>query len=163
MSNNRIDVSVDGVDDVLKMLEEVDRNTYFKVTDKGVRKASQVVQKRAKQLAPRSSETGSARKRSVTQQRSGKWDIPLHTTITTKVVKYDNGAVGVVGPSWPDGNKAFFNNAAKGRRVVYWGRKQGTLYKGTDWLKRSLDESADEAGKVLIETISEAIKESASG
>lgn len=163
MSNNRINVSVDGVDDVLKMLEEVDHNTYFKVTDKGIRKASQLVQRRAKQLAPRSSKTGSAKKRSVSQSQSGNWNIPLSKTIISKVLKHARGALGIVGPSWPEGNKAFFNNAKNGRREVYWGKPQGTIYKGEDWLKRAFDESAEEAQEVLVETVRDAVKEVTGG
>jgi hypothetical protein len=156
---NSISVDVDGMEEVLAMLNRVDSNVMFKVTDKAMRKANKIVERRAKQLAPRSSVTGSAKKRAKRQSESADFDYPLHKSITSRVWKHENGAVGVIGPGWPRGNKAFFNSARKGRRVFYWGKPQGTTYRQEDWLKRSLDETSREVEQTLVDEIRDAINE----
>lgn len=157
--SNTISVDIQGEEDVLRMLSELNSRAMFKVADEGMKKANKYVRTRARQMAPRSSKTGSAKKRSKKQRESADWETPLHKTIKSKIHKSKDGSVGVIGPSWPKGNKAYFNLSERGRQVVYWGKRQGTTYKQEDWLKKSLDESRDAVRGIFFEGIREAVKE----
>lgn len=98
-----------------------------KVGDRVVTAGSTVVLKRAKELAPRDIKNN-AKKRSENQKNSVSksgvkinWDIQLRTTMALKVVKTDMGAYAIVGPKYPDGNKAYFNTGPSGNKGHHWG------------------------------------------
>ena len=161
--SNSISVDIQGEEDVLRMLSALDSRAMFKVADAGMKKANKHVRNRARQLAPRSSRTGSAKKRSKSQRESADWETPLHKTIKSKVHKSKDGSVGVIGPSWPQGNKAYFNLSENGRQEVFWGKPQGTTYKQEDWLKKALDESVDAIRGIFFSEIQDTVKEATRG
>lgn len=114
----------------------------FGVADKAARAGGSVVVKRARQLAPRSSKTGSTRKRSGSQRELADWDYPLWKTIKQVVRKYSYNASAIVGPEWPKGNKVYFNTGPNGRREVLWGRVTGrTVPQVRNWIVRAFDET----------------------
>ena len=99
----------------------------YKIGDKVITAGTQPILKRARELAPRDT-SGHGRKRSKKQKNatggSGvkiNWDKALKTTIVKKVVKTEKGAYGIVGPKWPDGNKAYFNTGPGGNKGHLWG------------------------------------------
>lgn len=99
----------------------------YKVGDKVVTAGSTPILKRAKELAPRDTK-GNGKKRSENQKNAvGKngqkinWDKPLNTTMKRKVAKTQTGAYAIIGPSWPDGNKAYFNTGPSGNKGHHWG------------------------------------------
>ena len=112
------------------------------VADQVVRAGSQPVVKRARQLSPRSSNTGTADKRSRQQRLEANWEIPLWKTIKRVVRKYSANATAIIGPEWPEGNKAYFNTSPKGRKQWFWGRFTGrTVAQIRNWIVQALDET----------------------
>ena len=162
-----VKIDVSGLAETLREFEQLAEGMKFKVLDKGIRKASQAVVRRAKALAPKSSETGTAKKRSKKQATKADWATPLHTTITYKLRQYQNKSLGVAGPSWPKGNKAQFNwgkNVVEsGRQHFYWGRGPGRYKAPENWMRRALDETRSEQLAAIREAVQEAIREAGNG
>lgn len=118
-------------------------NTFerFKVGDKVVNAGTNPILKRAKELAPRDI-TGNGKKRSKKQQAKANWNIPLWKTIKKKISKGNVKTVGIVGPKWPEGNKAYFDTSPNGRRVFYWGKDAGkTKVQIRNWIVQAADET----------------------
>lgn len=111
-----------------RMFHMVPKLEKFKVTDQVVNAGTAVVVKRARALAPRSKPED--RKKRSKSQRDGltkggdriDWDYPLWKTIKRVIRKYNSRyGVGIVGPEWPKGNKAYFNTSPKGNKGHLWG------------------------------------------
>ena len=113
------------------------------VADQTVRAGAAVIVKKSRQLAPRSDKTGTTRKwsKSTKAQRTG--EKPLWKTIKQVVRKGKNaGAISIVGPEWPDGNKAYFNTSPDGREQVLWGKRTNvTVPAIRNWIVQSFDET----------------------
>lgn len=134
----------------------------YKVQDKAVRAAAKPVVNRAKQLAPRSSVTGTAKKRSKKQSGQADWSIVLATTIKAVVRKFSTGAYAKVGPDFPKGAKVHFNSAhVKGfRRAVLWGKATMVKpYRQDDWLKRAGDETVAMQREAMKASIKKSLDE----
>jgi hypothetical protein len=130
VSGNALDVTMTLPSDaeLKKMFDAVPQLRKHDVMAASVRAATQIISKKAKELAPRSTPED-RKKRSKTQRKSADWEgTPLHTTIGHVVRKYDKAAFGVAGPRFPHGNKAYFNQPRSGsRRHVLWGRDVGRV------------------------------------
>lgn len=109
-----------------KMFDGVAVLDRFQVGDKVIKAAVEPIVKRARELAPRD-RAGHGKKRSKNQKAAANWEYPLWKTIKRVVRKYQKGTLGVVGPEWPLGNKAYFNTSPNGRRVFYWGKSAGKV------------------------------------
>lgn len=144
---NKLDVKMDlPIDAELKrMFDAVPQLERYRVSDQVVRAGARPIVKRARQLAPRSTAESRA-KRSSNQRQSADWDYPLWKTIKLVVRKYARAAgVGVVGPEWPKGNKAYFNTSPSGRRQVLWGRPTGRVVPPIrNWIVQAFDETRNE-------------------
>lgn len=106
------------IEEMFNVAAKLDR---YQVADQVVRAAAAPVLARARELCPRSDNTGTARKRSAKQRASADWDTPLWKTIKLVVRKYAYSGFAVIGPSWPKGNKAYFNTSPKGNKGHLWG------------------------------------------
>jgi len=127
--------------DLNKMFNAVPILERHKVGDKVIREGTKPVVKRARELAPRD-RVGHGKKRSKNQQGAANWTIPLWKTIAQVVRKYDVRTTGVVGPKWPDGNKAYFNTSPKGRKVWYWGKDTGkTAAQVRNWIVEAFEDT----------------------
>lgn len=128
-----------------KMFNAVPQLERMGVADKAVRAGGRPIVKRARQLAPRSSRTGTSKKRSKNQRTAADWDYPLWKTIKQVVRKYNTNAASVIGPEWPKGNKAYFNTSPKGRRKFLWGRDTGEVVPQIrNWIVQAFDETRTE-------------------
>lgn len=125
-----------------RMFDAVPALERHKVTDKALNASGKVVLDRARQLAPRGNQVD-REKRSDSQKQRANWNTPLWKTIAKKYVKNNRGGgVILVGPKWPDGNKAYFNTSPKGRRVFYWGKDAGiTKPQIRNWIVQAFDET----------------------
>jgi hypothetical protein len=113
----------------------------YKVGDKVVTAGSTPILKRAKELAPRDT-SGNGDKRSKNQKAKANWNIPLWKTVKRVIRKRESGALGIIGPEWPTGNKAYFNTSPNGRRVFYWGKDAGkTKVAIRNWIVQAADET----------------------
>ncbi len=138
----------------------------YKVTDKAIRAAAKPVVDRAKEIAPRSSRTGTAKKRYMKnakdKTKSYNWDYPVWRTIKATVRKYSAATFAAVGPAWPLGNKVFFNSAhIKGSRTeVLWGRRSGKQWRQMDnWMKRAGDETAAQQRAAMLASLKKSLDE----
>lgn len=152
MARNGIDIKMTLPSDAeLKRLFNavplLERNKVFDAT---LRAGGNEIAKRARQLAPRSSKTGSAKKWSKKMLVDGgtggtprsKAEKPLWKTIALVVRKYGTGGVSVVGPKWPEGNKAYFNTSPSGRKQVLWGTRTGrAVVPIRNWIVQAFDET----------------------
>lgn len=155
-----------------RILNMVPDAVAFKVYDKCLKPAGQVVAQRAEELAPRSSATGSRKRMSKESQKI--WSqTPLAKMIRVKVLrgKRKGGAnpYALVGPIYPDGAKANFIHPMKAetRQRKYWGRDPvsapGVTSKDNDFLKRAADETRPQQvrafTRALIPEIRKAMKD----
>lgn len=126
--------------DMVPMLER------GKVIDKTVKAGTDPIVQRARALAPRSQGKS---KRSKSQAAKADWAYPLWKTIKRVIRKYDNRyGLGVVGPEWPKGNKAYFNTSPKGRKRKLWGKDptpesglSATAPQVRNWIVQAFDET----------------------
>ena len=153
MAKNGIDMRLNlpSDADLKRMFDAVPILQRHKVADQTVRAGARPIVTKARQLAPRGDRTGTSKKRSKTQKKKfGIYDenkdqnrhIPLWKTISMVVRKYAVNASAIVGPKWPEGNKAYFNTGPGGRRQVLWGKVTGvTVPQIRNWIVQAFDET----------------------
>jgi len=176
---NKLDIKMDiPVDaELARMLNMDDRIDRFKLFDKALTAASGPVIRRARQLcwdgqkAAPGAPSGNSAKRSWYQRngveppwakwiKRGKtkrnkygkvdWETQLKTTIGRVVRKYSRKGIAVIGPSWPKGNKAYFNAGKNGRDVWYWGDDQGFKKKAMrNFIVQAFDETKNEQQQLM--------------
>lgn len=133
-----------------KLLGTVPDEVAFAVYDKALPAAGKVVQQRAKQLAPRSSQNESGGRERMSAKSRSVWSpIPLADLIIVKIIGKGKKAgippAALIGPKFPEGNKANFIHPMKKqtRQYVPWGNKDKAKPKpkDNDFLKRAGDET----------------------
>jgi len=90
-----------------RILNKIPQQMQFAAYDKALKPAAQVVQKRAEELAPRSTDSGSRKKMSKKSQDT--WPTqPLASLLKIKVIKGKGKSdpYALAGPDFPKGNKA---------------------------------------------------------
>ena len=148
---NRLSLKVNMPSDaeLSAMFDAVPILVRHRVGDATVKAGSKIVVDRAKQLAPRSVNSGSTRKWSKKMYIDGgtggtarsKTETPLWKTIKRVVRRYSANALAVVGPEWGDGNKVFFNASLRGRRVFLWGKDAGRIATVRNWIAQAFDQT----------------------
>jgi hypothetical protein len=144
-SSSKITIDIGGEQSVVNMLGRLPKLVVSEggPLDRAVKAASSLIAKRARQLAPDSRKTGSRDKQSA--KAKAKWPVRLKTTIRSKVIRYPNGAWGIVGPKSPEGNAAHFMQE-KPRKHVLWG-KATAIRKfriERNWITQAFDETKSE-------------------
>jgi hypothetical protein len=135
--------------EIEKMFNAVPILERYVVQSATVRAGGRIVTKRARQLAPRSSNTGSKDKWSKSmytgsESRSARKvsEVPLWKTVKQVVRKGRYSSLAVIGPEWPKGNKAHFNTSPSGRRQVLWGTHTGKIVPQIrNWIVQAFDET----------------------
>ncbi len=144
-----------------KMFGDVNALQRFKVMDRAARAGAKVVVQKAKTLAPRSTEKD-RRKRSAKQRASADWDsVPLNKTISYVVRQYDTAGFAAIGPTWPHGNKAYFNQPkTRSRKHILWGVDRQRTYIATrNWMVEAFDTSKDAVLSAMKDAVRKAIDE----
>ena len=145
--------------EIAQMFGTIQTFDRYKVGDRVVTAGSTPILKRAKELAPRDKKKHGD-KRSRSQKMKARWNIPLWKTVSRKVKRTDKGAYAIIGPTWPDGNKAYFNTGPHGRRVFYWGKdQQRTALQIRNWIVQAADETQSEQQTAIKAKLQEAIDE----
>lgn len=169
MARNGIDIRMNLPTDaeLSKMFDAVPILERHRVSDRVVRAGGNVIAKRARQLAPQSAKTGSTKKWSKKMFIDGgtggtarkKGEKPLWKTIKLIVRKGRNaGAISVVGPEWPEGNKAYFNTSPKGRKQVLWGKRTGKVVAQIrNWIVQAFDETKTQQLAAMKKTLMRAM------
>lgn len=158
---NKLDIKMQLPNDAEldRMFNMVPKLERYKVLDKATGEAAKIVVKRARELAPRSSDTGSAQKRSKKQASSANWSYPLWKTIKRVFRKYqDRYGLAVIGPEWPTGNKAYFNTSPKGRRQVLWGKATGRVVAQIrNWIVQAFDETKTQQLNAMKDSLKQSL------
>lgn len=143
---NRIDIKHNLPSDqgLARMFDAVPQLRKHDVMNAVLRSGSKVVVDRAKKEAPRG-RPEDRRKRSKSQRAQYDWENPPLWRTVTRVIRggkrAKRSAIAIIGPRFPDGNKAYFNQPrAKKRRHVLWGRDVGRTYiVARNWLAIAFD------------------------
>jgi hypothetical protein len=137
--------------EIERMFKAVPILERYAVQSKVVRAGAKPIVKRARQLAPRSTNApagpyrdrrSNRDKRSKKQRGEADWDYPLWKTIKQVVRKGKFASLAVIGPEWPKGNKEHFNTSPGGRRQVLWGTHTGKIVPQIrNWIVQAFDET----------------------
>lgn len=142
VSSTKVTLDVHGEREILAMLEQLPKLVVAAggPLDRAVQKASNLVAKRARQLAPDSRVTGSRQRQS--KKSKAIWKHRLRSTIRVKLARYPHTRIGIIGPKSPDGNQAHFMQE-KPRRHVLWGRTTRVAqYRiARNWITQAFDET----------------------
>lgn len=115
----------------------------FKASDRVTSAMGRVVLARAKELAPRSKAADTDRwSKTLKAARAGVPALWRSVAMVLRKRAYD--AYVIVGPKWPDGNKAYFNVAFRkgSREKVLWGKRMGQAIPAIrNWLLQAADET----------------------
>jgi len=150
MMSTKVDGDAKQINAMLQQLPNAMQAAAF---EKGLRPAAKVVQKRLKELTPRSNKTGTTKRWSDSTKRKRQGEMPLWKTTAVKVWRARGGpAIGFVGYRWPKGNKAHFIVEGKGktRKVVLWGKSTNGVRQKLDILKRSIDQTRNKAAQAFV-------------
>lgn len=141
----KITLDVSGEKEVLALLDRLPKLVVAAggPTDRALKSSMTVLQRKAIALAPDSRRTGTRQKQSKASRKI--WHGTLRKLIRTKLIRYQTGAYGLVGPKSPEGNMANFVNGVP-RRMVLWGKvTRVAMYRYTrNWLVQANDESRAE-------------------
>jgi len=138
--------------DMDRLLAQVgDNKLRRKVWRKALREAGKIVQKRAKQLAPRSKRSGTRElwSEATRSQRAGAK--ALHQTITVAVRDYGEVWVLVVGPSYPAG--ALGHLIEYGHAEVLFGVPTGRRVPPKPFLRPAADETQGQVNGVIVASL----------
>ena len=119
-SKKSVSVTITETIDMNKILVQLPLMLQRGALDKALRAAGKVVQRRARELCPRSSHTDSRElwsKKTAADRSNAK---PLAETIGVVVRKYDTTSVAVVGPQYPAGSLGHL--VEFGHNAILWGR-----------------------------------------
>jgi hypothetical protein len=143
-----------------RMLADAEFLRAFKVQAEAVEAASLVVRNRARQLAPRSKPQDRVR-RSRKQKAEADWEsVPLNTTIDFVVRDYKKGSTGIIGPAYPHGNKAYFNQPRAGqRKQVLWGKmtRLKPYIAARNWIVQAFEETKSQQLSAMKTALRDAI------
>jgi len=141
-------VTITHTGDMNKILEQLPVMLQRGALDKALRAAGKVVQKRARELCPRSSHTGS-RERWSKETAADRSNVkPLADTIGVVVRKYDAVSVAVVGPQYPAG--ALGHLVEYGHRLVAYGRDTGRRVQPKPFMRPAADETKGEQEAAML-------------
>lgn len=131
---------------VNRVLSQIPQQMQFAAYDKALPAAGDVVAQRAKELAPRSTQNPKGGREKMSAKAKAIWSAePVADMMEVKPVKKrkDVDPYVLVGPSFPEGNKANFIHPMKSdnKEQVNWGARKGTRNKDNDFLKRAADET----------------------
>jgi len=119
--------------------------------DKALRAAGKVVVKRARELCPRSSRTGTREGWSNKTAGSRTGAKPLAETIGVVVRKYDTTSVAVVGPQYPAG--ALGHLVEYGHKLIVYGHPTGRRVPPKPFLRPAADETKDEQEAAMLRVL----------
>lgn len=140
--SNQIQITVTGDATVIALLDKLPKLLVSAggPADRAMKAATTVLQQRAVAVAPDSRRTGSRKRQS--KKSKAIWTGKLNQKIRKKIIRFNTGVFGLVGPKSPEGNMANFVSG-KQRKLVLWGKKtRSTPYRyQRNWMLQAFDES----------------------
>lgn len=148
----KISIKLPDLDKVDRELARLDLMLRSKALKKALRRGGQVVQKRARELCPRSSQTHTGDTWSKATQAARQGVKPLAETIGVVVREYDRGTfVLLVGPEYPAG--ALGHLIEYGHAEVLWGKETGRRVPPYPFLRPAADETQEQVNAAIIDTL----------
>lgn len=154
-------VSVSVTSDIARInrvLNQLPQTMQFAAYDRALPAAGKVVQQRAKELAPKSSQNPKGGAEKWSKKSKQDWSsIPLSDLIIIKVLRksrtYDPTVL--IGPKFKEGNKANFVAPMEEniKQHVQWGKRAGILRKENDFLKRAADETKPQQVRAFLSAL----------
>ena len=141
-------VTITETGDMNAILEQLPIMLQRGAVDKALRAAGKVVAKRAKELCPRSSQTGTREEWSKQTAGSRTGAKPLAETIGVVVRKYDTVSVAVVGPQYPAGSLGHL--VEYGHRHIAWGHDTGRRIPPKPFLRPAADGTKGEQEAAML-------------
>ena len=132
--------------DVLAVLQKLDMEVRFTVSDKAMRAAAKPIRSKMRSIVPDSRRTNSRALQSNRTRQKWANSNPLYTTLATVVRKHKAGATAFVGPSYSDGGGHGNLFSKKNRRSVFWGKDAILASERNRQVNQFVKRSADEAG-----------------
>jgi hypothetical protein len=132
--------------DVLAVLQKLDMEVRFTVSDNAMRAAAKPIRSKMRSIVPDSRRTNSRALQSNRTRQKWANSNPLYTTLATVVRKHKAGATAFVGPSYSDGGGHGNLFSKDHPKAVYWGRDAVQASKKSRTVNRFVKRSADEAG-----------------
>jgi len=155
-----IKVTVDrDINRINRVLNQIPQQMQFAAFDKALPAAGRVVQKRASELVPRSSQNNKGGREKMSAKAKSIWSAqPIADMIVVKPVKGRKTGVDpytLVGPKFPEGNKANFVHPMKSnkKQQVNWGTPAGPANKDNDFLKRAADETIGQQVRAFLSAL----------
>ena len=142
--------------DTERLLEQLPIELRGTTIKRAVKAAGTIVSRRAKQLAPRSSETETSDHWSADTAAKREGAKPLRETISVVVRNYGLTWVAVVGPQYPAG--ALAHLVESGHVGVFWGREQVGYVEGEPFMEPAADETLNQQRAAFENTITKAIE-----
>ena len=152
-SAKSVSVTITETGDMNAILEQLPIMLQRGAVDKALRAAGKVVAKRAKELCPRSSQTGTREGWSKQTAGSRTGTKPLAETIGVVVRKYDTVSVAVVGPQYPAGSLGHL--IEYGHSAIVWGRvsKKYRRVPPKPFLRPAVDETKGEQDAAMMHVL----------
>ena len=141
-------VTITETGDMNAILEQLPIMLQRGAVDKALRAAGKVVAKRAKELCPRSSQTGTREGWSKQTAGSRTGAKPLAETIGEVVRKYDTVSVAIVGPQYPAG--ALGHLVEYGHKLVVYGHPTGRRVPPRPFMRPAVDETKGEQEAAML-------------
>lgn len=143
----------------MKKLEKIPEFVRFVAADRALKAMAKPIIEKAKAIAPSSVRSGSRKKWGPKYKGDSKYQNDSGQEIDSKVQKHNRGAKIYVGATFPRGNKQQFNASPKGRKEVFWGRPQGTVYKPSErFMQRAFDETRSAQNAAFIASLQRTLK-----
>jgi hypothetical protein len=155
-----IKVTVDqDIKRINRVLGQIPQQMQFSAFDKALPAAGRAVAKRAAELAPRSSQNSKGGREKMSAKARAIWSAqPIADMMVVKPVKGRKAGEDpytLVGPRFPEGNKANFVHPMKSneKQQVNWGNPAGPKNKDNDFLKRASDETVGEQVRAFLSAL----------
>jgi len=142
-----------------KVMAMIPQQMQFAAYDRALPAAGRVVAQRAKELAPRSAQNPKGGRANMSAKAKAIWSAePLADMIAIRPVRGKKAAGDpyiLVGPRFPEGNKANFVAPMKSsvKEQVNWGTRVGKKNKDNDFLKRAADETKPQQLRAFLSAL----------
>ena len=152
-SKKSVSVTITETGDMDHILEQLPIMLQRGALDKALRAAGKVVAKRAKELCPRSSQTGTREGWSSQTAGERTGAKPLAETIAVVVRKYDTASVAVVGPQYPAGSLGHL--IEYGHESKVWGKepKKRKRVPPRPFMRPAIDETKGEQDAAMMRVL----------
>jgi len=155
MGSATITVAIADSGEFESLLKQLDAQQRPKAVKTALRNAGQTVARRARQLAPRSIQTGTRDDWSAATAALRASAAELHRSIGVVIRDYGDTFVAIVGPQYPAGAVAHLIEF--GHELVAWGRPTGQRVPPQPFLRPAADETVAEQRSAIEQALTEAL------